>query len=72
MFKMEKNDMIPNDELEMFKLTFSGCTKRDATPLKSSNLSVLDLFGSVVLCSNRSSLKLVVLAYTNVNFLLII
>jgi len=59
--------MITNDELEIFRLTFSGCTKRDVAPLKSSNLSLLDIFGSVVLSSNRSSVTLVVLAYNNAN-----
>jgi len=61
---MEKIDAIANDELEIFRLNFTRCAKRDIAPLKPSNLPLLDVFGSVVLRSNR--LRQV---YTNYKYL---
>jgi len=67
---MEKIDTIANDELEIFRLNFSRCAKRDIAPLKPSNLPLLDVFGSVVLSSNRASTLVTgteVLAYNKAN-----
>ena len=67
---MDKIDTIANDELEIFRLNFSRYAKRDIASLKPSNLPLLDVFGSVVLSSNRASTLVTgteVLAYNKAN-----